>query len=95
MSSGRRLDSAAIDPDAIAAFSQSRPVYFGIRNRAPMAHVLDCLAGYLTLAEALSEDVETYPETGILVLRTGLAPGLLHRRGTCFPVSIEQACRIR
>ena len=48
-------------PDAIAAFSDSRPV--ALRHPAavrPWQHVLDCLAGYLTLAEALMRDARTY-----------------------------------
>lgn len=44
-------------PDAIAAFRDGRPV--ALRHPAavrPWQHVLDCLAGYLTLAEALAHD---------------------------------------
>jgi CDP-glucose 4,6-dehydratase len=48
-------------PDAIAAFARGRPVV--LRNpRAirPWQHVLDCLSGYVTLAEALYRDPERY-----------------------------------
>ena len=48
-------------PDAIAAFLKSRPV--ALRNPQsvrPWQHVLDCLLGYLTLAQALASDVQRY-----------------------------------
>jgi CDP-glucose 4,6-dehydratase len=48
-------------PDTIAAFMQSRSVVlrhpWAVR---PWQHVLDCLSGYLTLAEALAKDVQAY-----------------------------------
>ena len=48
-------------PDTIAAFLQSRPVALRHPQAVrPWQHVLDCLAGYLTLAEALAEDVQAY-----------------------------------
>ena len=44
-------------PEVIAAFLQERPVVLRHPNAVrPWQHVLDCLAGYLRLAEALSED---------------------------------------
>ena len=48
-------------PEAIAAFSQSQAVM--LRNpRAvrPWQHVLDCLGGYIALAEALASNARTY-----------------------------------
>ena len=48
-------------PDTIAAFVQSRPV--ALRHPLavrPWQHVLDCLAGYVKLAEALAENVQAY-----------------------------------
>ena len=48
-------------PDTIAAFQQSRPVVLRHpQSVRPWQHVLDCLAGYLMLAEALSNDVRSY-----------------------------------
>jgi CDP-glucose 4,6-dehydratase len=48
-------------PDTIRAFLQARPVILRHpRSVRPWQHVLDCLAGYLTLAEALSKDFRTY-----------------------------------
>lgn len=48
-------------PDAIAAFLESRPVALRHPQAVrPWQHVLDCLAGYLTLAQALDEDVHAY-----------------------------------
>jgi len=48
-------------PDAIAAFLQSRPVVLRHPQAVrPWQHVLDCLAGYLTLAEVLAKDVPAY-----------------------------------
>src|SRR5262249_16392470 len=48
-------------PDAIAAFRHHRPVVLrhpeAIR---PWQHVLDCLAGYLMLAEALAQDAQRF-----------------------------------
>ena len=59
-------------PDTIAAFLQARPVVLRHpQSVRPWQHVLDCLAGYLTLAEALRQTLEPTPETGTLVLRTG------------------------
>lgn len=44
-------------PEAIAAFARMQPVLLRHpQSIRPWQHVLDCLAGYLTLAEALSED---------------------------------------
>ena len=57
-------------PDTIAAFVQSRPV--ALRHPLavrPWQHVLDCLAGYVTLAEALAENVQAYSGRGTLVRR--------------------------
>lgn len=48
-------------PEAIDAFSHGRPV--ALRNPQairPWQHVLDCLSGYMTLAEALYRDAEHY-----------------------------------
>lgn len=48
-------------PDAMAAFAQGRAVV--LRNPGairPWQHVLDCLSGYLTLAEALYRDPEEF-----------------------------------
>ena len=48
-------------PDTIAAFQQSRPVVLRHpQSVRPWQHVLDCLAGYLMLAEALASDVQRY-----------------------------------
>lgn len=50
-------------PDTIAAFAEGRPVV--LRNpdaTRPWQHVLDCLDGYLTLAEALFEDPAAHAE---------------------------------
>ncbi|MEO8186334.1 MAG: CDP-glucose 4,6-dehydratase [Burkholderiaceae bacterium] len=48
-------------PDTIASFLQSQAVVLRHPQAVrPWQHVLDCLAGYLTLAEALAEDVEAY-----------------------------------
>jgi CDP-glucose 4,6-dehydratase len=48
-------------PDAMAAFRQDRPVVLRHpRAVRPWQHVLDCLAGYLTLAEALSVDAQKF-----------------------------------
>ena len=48
-------------PDAIAAFQRSRPVVLRHpQSVRPWQHVLDCLAGYLTLAQALANDVQGY-----------------------------------
>jgi CDP-glucose 4,6-dehydratase len=50
-------------PEAVAAFSSGKPVV--LRNPAairPWQHVLDCLSGYLTLAEALHAQPERYAE---------------------------------
>jgi CDP-glucose 4,6-dehydratase len=48
-------------PDTVAAFRHGQPVVLrhpgAIR---PWQHVLDCLAGYLTLAEALAKDAHQY-----------------------------------
>src|SRR5262245_41005283 len=48
-------------PDTVAAFHQGNPVVLrhpgAIR---PWQHVLDCLAGYLTLAEALARDPQRF-----------------------------------
>jgi CDP-glucose 4,6-dehydratase len=53
--------SRQLIPDAIAAFQQARPVVLrhpgAIR---PWQHVLDCLAGYLTLAQALAGAAHGY-----------------------------------
>jgi CDP-glucose 4,6-dehydratase len=50
-------------PEAIEALSQGRPVVLrhptAIR---PWQHVLDCLSGYLTLAEALYDDANRYAD---------------------------------
>src|SRR5215203_2586683 len=44
-------------PDAIAAFAESRAVVLRHPGAVrPWQHVLDCLGGYLTLAEALAND---------------------------------------
>lgn len=48
-------------PDTMAALAAGRPVV--LRNPGairPWQHVLDCLAGYLTLAEALYRDIDRY-----------------------------------
>jgi len=48
-------------PEAIEAFTHGRPV--ALRNPGairPWQHVLDCLSGYMTLAEALYRDAEHY-----------------------------------
>ena len=48
-------------PDTIAAFVQSRAVVLRHPESVrPWQHVLDCLAGYLTLAEALANDVQRH-----------------------------------
>jgi CDP-glucose 4,6-dehydratase len=48
-------------PDTIAAFLQAHPVVLRHpQSVRPWQHVLDCLAGYLTLAEALDRDPRTY-----------------------------------
>ena len=48
-------------PDTIRAFLQGRPVVLRHPGSVrPWQHVLDCLAGYLTLAEALSKDFRAY-----------------------------------
>jgi CDP-glucose 4,6-dehydratase len=48
-------------PDSIAAFRQVRPVVLRHPNSVrPWQHVLDCLAGYLTLAEAISRDPQAH-----------------------------------
>jgi CDP-glucose 4,6-dehydratase len=48
-------------PDAMAAFLQGKPVVLRHpRAIRPWQHVLDCLAGYLTLAERLSDDPHTF-----------------------------------
>lgn len=51
-------------PDVVTAFNQKRPVI--LRNPKavrPWQHVLDCLGGYLTLAERLYVDGEQYAES--------------------------------
>ena len=49
--------SRQLIPEAMAAFAQARPVVLRHPNAVrPWQHVLDCLAGYLTLAEALAAD---------------------------------------
>jgi CDP-glucose 4,6-dehydratase len=48
-------------PDTIAAFLKAEPIV--LRHPAsvrPWQHVLDCLGGYLTLAEAMAKDVLVY-----------------------------------
>jgi len=48
-------------PETIAAFTRSQPIV--LRNPQavrPWQHVLDCLGGYLSLAEALQGDVPAY-----------------------------------
>lgn len=48
-------------PDVITAFAESRPVVLRHPQAVrPWQHVLDCLDGYLTLAEALATDVNTF-----------------------------------
>lgn len=48
-------------PDTIAAFLKSRAVVLRHpQSVRPWQHVLDCLAGYLTLAEALASDINAY-----------------------------------
>jgi CDP-glucose 4,6-dehydratase len=48
-------------PDAIAAFTESRPVVLRHPEAVrPWQHVLDCLGGYLSLAEALARDAAAY-----------------------------------
>jgi CDP-glucose 4,6-dehydratase len=50
-------------PDTIEALSQGKPVV--LRNPGairPWQHVLDCLSGYLTLAEALYEQPDRYAD---------------------------------
>ena len=50
-------------PETIAAFANRKPVV--LRNPAairPWQHVLDCLSGYLTLAEALHSDPKRHAE---------------------------------
>jgi CDP-glucose 4,6-dehydratase len=60
-------------PDAIAAFLQSKPVVLRHPKAVrPWQHVLECLTGYLTLAEALATDPQSFatawnfgpPDTG-------------------------------
>lgn len=53
--------SRQLVPDTIAALMQSQAVVLRHpQSVRPWQHVLDCLAGYLTLAEALAEDVHAY-----------------------------------
>lgn len=48
-------------PEAIAAFFENRPVVLRHPQAVrPWQHVLDCLGGYLSLAEALADDVRAY-----------------------------------
>lgn len=48
-------------PETIAAFLEARPVVLRHPQAVrPWQHVLDCLGGYLTLAEALADDARTY-----------------------------------
>jgi len=48
-------------PDTVAALLQSRQVVLRHpRSVRPWQHILDCLAGYLMLAEALAKDVRTF-----------------------------------
>ena len=48
-------------PDAIQAFIQGQPVVLRHPGSVrPWQHVLDCLAGYLTLAEALATEPQVY-----------------------------------
>jgi CDP-glucose 4,6-dehydratase len=48
-------------PDAIGALTRSQAVVLRDPQAVrPWQHVLDCLAGYLTLAEALDEDVAAF-----------------------------------
>ncbi len=48
-------------PDTMAAFSNREPVVLRHPNAVrPWQHVLDCLTGYMTLAEALATDAATY-----------------------------------
>lgn len=48
-------------PDTIASFLRSKAVVLRHPQAVrPWQHVLDCLAGYLTLAEALAENAEAY-----------------------------------
>jgi len=48
-------------PETIAAFVQRRPVVLRHPHAVrPWQHVLDCLAGYLTLAEALARDPQAH-----------------------------------
>jgi len=50
-------------PEAIASFTQGRPVALRHPDAVrPWQHVLDCLSGYLTLAEALYADPERFSE---------------------------------
>ena len=50
-------------PDTVAAFLQSRPVVLRHPGAVrPWQHVLDCLTGYLMLAEALARDPQRYAE---------------------------------
>jgi len=48
-------------PEAMSAFAQGRPVVLRHPQAVrPWQHVLDCLAGYLSLAEALSGDPQAF-----------------------------------
>ena len=48
-------------PDTVAALMRLQPVVLRHpQSVRPWQHVLDCLAGYLTLAEALDKDVQAY-----------------------------------
>lgn len=50
-------------PDAVLAFSQGRPVVLRHPEATrPWQHVLDCLSGYLALAQALHGDAARYSE---------------------------------
>jgi CDP-glucose 4,6-dehydratase len=53
--------SRQLIPDAIAAFQQGRPIVLRHPDAIrPWQHVLDCLAGYMTLAQALAADAHKY-----------------------------------
>ena len=48
-------------PDAVTAFLRAQPVVLRHPDAVrPWQHVLDCLSGYLSLAEALAADARTY-----------------------------------
>jgi CDP-glucose 4,6-dehydratase len=48
-------------PETIAAFLEARPVVLRHPNAVrPWQHVLDCLGGYITLAESLANDPQTH-----------------------------------